>query len=153
MQRGRAAARPAPRTPRSLHRKTGLTEGRHTIRLVITGEKNPSSSNILPLVDAFHVLPAPAASRSLYIDTHWNYPDFGHGGGDYYRPAVRVTDGATGTVSLRARQIRGALTPHGPTTRTARERGGEVPEADGQGSHPGRAGGGPTGSWHRVAFR
>ncbi|GAA3475933.1 glycoside hydrolase family 2 TIM barrel-domain containing protein [Streptomyces yanii] len=84
-----------------VYRKTGLAEGRHTVRLVVTGEKNPSSSNILPLVDAFHVLPDAAASRSLYIDTHWNYPDFGYGGGDYYRPTVRITDGTTGTVSLR----------------------------------------------------
>ncbi|MGW6900323.1 glycoside hydrolase family 2 TIM barrel-domain containing protein [Streptomyces sp. NBC_00624] len=83
------------------YRKTGLAVGRHTIRLVITGEKNPSSSNILPLVDAFHVLPEPAASRSVCIDTHWNYPDYGYGGGDYYRPAVRVDDDATGTASLR----------------------------------------------------
>ncbi|MEU8831465.1 hypothetical protein [Streptomyces sp900116325] len=84
-----------------IYRKTGLAAGRHTIRLIITGERNPSSSNILPLVDAFHVLPEPAASRSVCIDTHWNYPDYGYGGGDYYRPAVRVDDDATGTVSLR----------------------------------------------------
>ncbi|MFC5801949.1 glycoside hydrolase family 2 TIM barrel-domain containing protein [Streptomyces formicae] len=84
-----------------IYRRTGLPEGRHTIKLVITGRKNPASSNILPLVDAFHVLPAPAPSRSLCVDTHWNYPDFGYGGGDYYRPAVRVEDGTTGTVALR----------------------------------------------------
>ncbi|WP_426402993.1 glycoside hydrolase family 2 TIM barrel-domain containing protein [Streptomyces sp. R-07] len=92
---------PAKQYQQVVYRRTGLGEGQHTIRLVVTGGKNPSSSGILPLVDAFRPLSATAATRALFVDTQWNYPDFGYGGGDYYRPAVRVTDGTTGTVSLR----------------------------------------------------
>lgn len=87
--------------------KTGLAAGRHTISVVVTGDRNPLANNTYALVDGFEVTGAPGHPAPdtpiLAINDQWNYPDIDWG--NYVKPAISLQPGAV--LSNRLRLIGG----------------------------------------------
>jgi mannan endo-1,4-beta-mannosidase len=72
----------APRT--MLYEKSGLTSGSHTIKLVVTGTKNASSSGYYVLLDAFkYINTPPAAGTWVKVDDGDSSASYDTGWGAY----------------------------------------------------------------------
>jgi hypothetical protein len=87
----------------ALFSKEGLEDGRHTIRIVVSGKRNRLSEGSFVSVDAFHVLGRKSNGRVRFIISNdWNYPEVGaYVWGNYARDAVVVGTGYTNEVRLR----------------------------------------------------
>ena len=80
--------------------KEGLPDGEHTIRIIVTGQKNARSSNCYVSVDAFVVLgDQPEGSVRLNINNLWNYPELTWG--NYVKPPILIASGYSNSVRLR----------------------------------------------------
>ena len=67
----------------------GLAAGEHTIRVVVTGEKNPRSNNAFVSVDAFLILGSGAEGQvQMNINNAWNYPEITWG--NYVKPPIFI---------------------------------------------------------------
>ena len=86
-----------------LFSKLGLTAGRHTIKVVVKGEKIPASNNSWVSVDAFQVLGLSGRPDvSFIVNNEWNYPEIGWlRWGNYAKDAVIVTTGYQNEVRVR----------------------------------------------------
>ncbi len=83
-----------------LFSKEGLTDGEHTIRVVVTGKKNPLSNNAYVSIDAFAVLGSQAEGDVRFmIDNEWNYPELTWG--NYMKDPILIEAGYTNTVRMR----------------------------------------------------
>jgi hypothetical protein len=78
----------------------GLPAGEHTIKVVVTGVRNPRSNNAYVSVDAFLILGSGAEGQvQMNILNAWNYPEITWG--NYVKPAIFVAEGYSNTVRLR----------------------------------------------------
>lgn len=83
-----------------LFSKEGLPDGEHTIRIVVTGQKNPRSNNAFVSVDAFRVLGGRGEGDvRLNIINAWNYPELTWG--CYVKEPIFIEEGYSNTVQLR----------------------------------------------------
>ena len=86
-----------------VYTKAGLTAGTHTIKVVVTGQKNPAANNIYALIDGFEPIPPAGQDTSndvlLTIKNQWNYPDIDWG--NYIKPAIVLPAGYTAATAIR----------------------------------------------------
>ena len=94
-----------------LFQKTGLTDGAHILKVVVTGEKNPESDGAYVLVDGVtDVITKTSTRQALYINRDWTYlPGWGCLG----RQAT-LADGFTDTVWIDVKRKK-TSEPHKPT--------------------------------------
>jgi len=80
-----------------LFQKTGLADGKHTLKVVVTGEKNPESDHVYVLVDGLtDVITDGSKTQALFINRDWTY----HPGWGCYGRQAKVSDGFTDTLWL-----------------------------------------------------
>ena len=80
--------------------REGLAEGEHTIRIVVTGHKNPRASNAWVSVDGFLVLGSPAERAvRMNINNAWNYPELTWG--NYVKEPIMLSAGYSHHVRVR----------------------------------------------------
>jgi hypothetical protein len=78
----------------------GLSDGEHTIRIVVTGDKHPDASNTFVPVDAFQVLGTGGRGGVRFIINNlWNYPELAWG--NYVKDPVLIETGYSNTVRMR----------------------------------------------------
>jgi hypothetical protein len=92
---------PAKNPEQVVYTKTGLAAGEHTIKVVVTGQKNPAATDVYVLVDAFEPITEPDTSNDvlLIVKNQWNYPDIDWG--NYIKPAIILSAGYSGTTHVR----------------------------------------------------
>lgn len=84
---------------RMLYRSPKLADGKHTIRVVVTGERNPASTGTSVAVDLLRV-PVDDGTVDMVIDTAWGYrADVSWG--NYEKRAVNISPGYKGEVTVR----------------------------------------------------
>ncbi|WP_343253364.1 glycoside hydrolase family 2 TIM barrel-domain containing protein [Ligaoa zhengdingensis] len=76
----------------------GLAPGKHTIEIEVVGGEGDSG---FVLIDAFQVLRGESSQleATLYVNNEWNYPALDWK--NYTKPTLRLSNGYTGTVTLR----------------------------------------------------
>lgn len=78
----------------------GLPDGQHTIRVVVTGQKNRHANNCYVSIDAFIRLGAQEQSEVRFnINNAWNYPELTWG--NYVKPPVLIGTGYANSVQMR----------------------------------------------------
>jgi beta-galactosidase len=83
-----------------LFSKEGLPDGEHTLRIVVTGKKNPLASNAYVSIDAFWVLGSPLEGDiRMNINNAWNYPELTWG--NYVKEPIIIEEGYTNSVQVR----------------------------------------------------
>jgi hypothetical protein len=83
-----------------LFSKEGLPEGEHTIKIVVTGEKDEDANNSYVPVDGFVVLGGrPDADVRFVINNAWNYPELTWG--NYVKDPILIWSGYSNQVRAR----------------------------------------------------
>lgn len=83
-----------------LFSKEGLPEREHTIRIVVTGQRNRGASGCYVSIDAFLVLGGPEAGNvRLNVNNEWNYPELSWG--NYVKEPILIEPGYLNRVRLR----------------------------------------------------
>jgi hypothetical protein len=94
---------PNKRPDQVVYTKAGLAPGPHTIRVVVTGRKNPAANNTFVLVDGFEPIAQPGQDTSqdvlLVVANQRNYPDIAWG--NYIQPAIVLPAGYTAVTQVR----------------------------------------------------
>jgi hypothetical protein len=94
----------------------GLAPGEHTLRVVVTGDKSPESSNAYVSVDAFVLLGTGAQGDvRLNINNAWNYPELTWG--NYMKEPVLIEQGYGNTVHMRLTDDKGNANSEGVSAR------------------------------------
>lgn len=92
---------PSKQPGQVVYTKTGLAAGDHTIKIVVTGQKNPAATDIYALIDGFEPITGSDTSNDVVITVknQWNYPDIDWG--NYIKPAIVLPPGYTATTAVR----------------------------------------------------
>ena len=83
-----------------LFSKDGMENKTHTIKIIVTGQKDPQASNAFVSIDAFEV-PDPEGQGDIrfLINNEWNYPELSWG--NYVKEPILLSSGYTNTVRMR----------------------------------------------------
>ena len=83
----------------TLFSRSNLTNASHTIKVVVKGTKNASSSNTYVVIDAFSTQDAPSNSAcNMIVNNQWYYPNLGWGN---YSGSLTMGSSYTDSVSIR----------------------------------------------------